>query len=314
MPHHRSIPSTLRSLGAVALVAITAIALSGCAAPAPASVSFANLGHVHGLGVDPASGDIFVATHHGVWRLDSGYLDGMSDSAAPEQVAGLSQDTMGFTVAGPGLMFASGHPDPANNPDQSPPNLGLIESRDGAASWKTVSLGGEADFHDLVTTPLTPGSQQLRIYGYDSGSQTIMVSDDSGATWQDRATIALRKLAVNKSDPDVLYATTQSGLQRSQDAGRSFTPVPGAPQLFLIDAVNASPGSFVGVGVHDVIWSTSDGAATWQRHGALSGPPEAMDYIAHSGKTWMLASDSRGVVATPDYGESWIVLIPGGAE
>jgi hypothetical protein len=30
-----------------------------------------------------------------------------------------------------------------------PPNLGLIESRDGGETWKNVSLLGQADFHVL---------------------------------------------------------------------------------------------------------------------------------------------------------------------
>ncbi len=311
----RPAPKIMRLWRYFAIAAIGAITLAGCtpAATAPMSAPPADFGHVHGLGVDPASGDLFVATHRGVWRLDSGYLDRPSSAAAPEQVAGRTQDTMGFTIAGPGLMFASGHPDPENNPDQSPPNLGLVESRDGASSWKTVSLTGETDFHDLVTTPLKGDGSPLRIYGYDASRQTIMISDNSGTTWQDRSTIALRKLAVNTSDPDVVYATTQSGLQVSRDAGRTFTTVPNAPRLLLIDAVNTNPGSFVGADVNGVIWSTDDGASTWQRRGSLDGPPEAMTYVANAEKPWLLASDNRGIVASLDYGKNWIILVPSGS-
>lgn len=311
----RSKPITVRSLRCFGIASIVAVTLAGCApaATTPATPALVSLGHIHGLGVDPANGTLFVATHHGVWQLDSGYLDRGPSSVAPQQVAGLSQDTMGFTIAGPDLMFASGHPDPANNLDQSPPNLGLIESRDGASSWKTVSLAGETDFHDLVTAPLKGDGLQLRIYGYDAGGQRVLASDDSGVTWQDRAAIVLRKLAVNKFDSDVVYATTQSGLQVSRDAARTFAPVPGAPQLFLIDTVNTSAGSFVGVSVDDVIWTTGDGASTWQRHGKFSSPPEAMAYVPDAENPWILASDSRGVVATADYGETWIILIPSGS-
>jgi hypothetical protein len=47
--------------------------------------------HVHGLGVNPRDGALFIATHTGLFR------------AAPEErrarrVAGRSQDTLGFTV------------------------------------------------------------------------------------------------------------------------------------------------------------------------------------------------------------------------
>lgn len=308
----KSVQTAARSLRCLVLVSIGVLALSGCAAPAtiPASAPMDSLGHVHGLGVDPAGGKTFVATHTGVWQLDSGYLNGKSSTTAPEQVAGRSQDTMGFTIAGPGLMFASGHPDPENNPDQSPPNLGLIKSLDGASSWKTVSLDGRTDFHDLVTVPFGADGAQLRIYGYDAARQTVMVSDDSGLQWRDGAALALRKLAVNKYDPNVVYATTQSGLQVSRDAGVSFTLVAGAPSLFLIDAITASSGSFVGVDIDDVIWTTNDGASTWQRHGMLNAPPEALTYVSGAGKPWILATDKRGIVTTSDYGATWTVLYP----
>lgn len=311
----RSSTRILRPWHYVAIAVIGAITFAGCTPSATESPSgpLADFGHVHGLGVDPGSGDLFVATHRGVFRLASGYLDRKSSSLAPEQVAGRSQDTMSFTIAGPSLMFASGHPDPANNPDQSPANLGLIESRDGASTWKTLSLGGETDFHDLATAPLKGDSSLLRVYGYDAGRQTVMVSDDSGVTWQDRSVIELRKLAVNRFDADVVYATTPSGLQVSRDAGRTFTTVPNAPQLLLIDAVNTNSGSFVGTDVSGVIWATDDNASTWRQRGTLDGSPEAMAYVADAEKPWILASDSRGIVASFDYGKNWIILIPGGS-
>lgn len=49
-----------------------------------------SLEHVHGLGVSPADGMLCVASHHGVFRVD-----GEGDA---EQIAGRSQDFMGFTI------------------------------------------------------------------------------------------------------------------------------------------------------------------------------------------------------------------------
>lgn len=59
------------------------------------------LGHVHGLGVDPQDGDLYLASHFGVFRV----VDG-----EPERVADRWQDTMGFAVVGSGHFLASGHP------------------------------------------------------------------------------------------------------------------------------------------------------------------------------------------------------------
>ncbi|MGH2838494.1 MAG: F510_1955 family glycosylhydrolase, partial [Thermoleophilaceae bacterium] len=59
--------------------------------------------HVHGLGVNPADGALFIATHTGLYRAPDGEL-------AAERVGDRYQDTMGFTVTGPDSFLGSGHP------------------------------------------------------------------------------------------------------------------------------------------------------------------------------------------------------------
>ena len=58
---------------------------------------------VHGLGLNPADGDLYTATHFGLFRVAA---DGVA-----ERVGESLQDTMGFTVVGPDRFVASGHPD-----------------------------------------------------------------------------------------------------------------------------------------------------------------------------------------------------------
>jgi hypothetical protein len=127
---------------------------------------------VHGLDINPADGLLYAATHFGVWRI--------SDGGDPVRVADRYQDTMGFTIAGPDYFLGSGHPDLR---DDLPAHLGLIESRDGAETWKSLSLLGEVDFHAL-------DAKHGRIYGYDSTSSTFMVSSD-GRSWRRLARLVL---------------------------------------------------------------------------------------------------------------------------
>lgn len=85
------------------------------------------LSHVHGLGVNPADGKLYAASHQGVFRIDG-------ESAVRQ---GVFQDTMGFTVVGSDRFLASGHPDPKNSAPLKPgmqPLLGLIESTDKGIS------------------------------------------------------------------------------------------------------------------------------------------------------------------------------------
>jgi hypothetical protein len=107
--------------------------------------------HVHGLGVNPADGALFVATHTGLFRAGPG-------ERRARRVAGRYQDTMGFTVTGPDRFLGSGHPD---GREDLPPFLGLIRSTDAGRTWEPVSLLGERDFHVLEAAG-------ERIYGYGS--------------------------------------------------------------------------------------------------------------------------------------------------
>ena len=64
--------------------------------------------HVHGLGINPKDGALFVATHTGLFRAPQG-------EQTAKRVADRYQDTMGFTVVGRDRFLGSGHPDGREN-------------------------------------------------------------------------------------------------------------------------------------------------------------------------------------------------------
>lgn len=92
-------------------------------------------------------------------------------TGGPAQISQEQQDFMGFTVAGPDRLLASGHPTPGQD---LPAALGLIESRDGGRTWQPVSLLGQADFHVLRAAG-------ERVYGFDPASGMLLASGDGGA-------------------------------------------------------------------------------------------------------------------------------------
>ncbi len=328
-----------------ATLAATLIALTGCSlsdtvtSPDAGGVTpqiINQLEHVHELGADPLTGNTYAATHYGVWLIPTGELPSSYLTGAPrspvthsEQIAGRAMDTMGFTVAAPGVLLASGHPDTAEHRDNAEPhtaaaeeaehsdatgnldlevpNLGLITSVDAAQTWTEVSLRGETDFHSLEAIAL--GSATLRIFGYDSGTGTVSVSDDSGVTWSAGATLALRDLAVDTTNPDVLFATTSNGLARSADAGRTFALEPDAPTLLLVDAVDtAAGGGLVGIAPDGTLWRQVVDAASWTQTGTFAGSPEALTFVGGD-SPWILAANDQGIAASDDFGVSWTVLV-----
>src|SRR3712207_486131 len=80
--------------------------------------------HVHGLGINPADGALYSATHTGRWRAPDG-------ETKASRVGEHYHDLMGFTVAGPNRFLASGHPGAQAD---LPPLMGLQRSTDGGRS------------------------------------------------------------------------------------------------------------------------------------------------------------------------------------
>ena len=270
-------------LGAVVLLSSSVVV--GCASsggtsgPQPRDPGVA---HVHGLGVDPADGMLYAATHHGLFRLP--------DRGAAVRVAGRFQDTMGFTVAGPGDFLGSGHPDPKEQ--GLPPRLGLIESTDRGETWTALSLSGETDFHALHAV----GDA---VYGWDSGSGRLMVSTDR-RTWQSRSTLGLLDFAVHPTDPQQILATVQRGLTRSADGGRSFT---GAGPVLAYLAWPAAADLW-GVSPDGSVSHSSDSGRTWQPRGQLPGQPQALAVVA--GVVYAGVADD-GIYTSSDGGRTFAV-------
>lgn len=266
------------------LLVVTVSLLTACgqqASEAPTEADPAELAHVHGLGVDPADGALYAASHHGVFRVP--------DDGNPVKVS-QTQDTMGFTVVGPGHFLGSGHPSPEDT--ERPPHLGLIESTDSGRTWTTLSLSGEVDFHALEV-------KHDRVYGHDSQTQQLMVSTDR-KTWDRRAQLSLVDLAIDPADPDTLLATTEQGPARSSDGGRTFTPVPDAPTLLLIDW--PSETTVVAVTPDGSILVSTDGAVTWEDGGSVPGRPEA---LATSGTSEIYVATDLGIHRSTDGGGSF---------
>lgn len=306
---------------AIAVYLTAAAALTGCTpgvSPEPetaASAPGAGLVHVHGLGADPGEpGAVYAAAHTGLWRIA---LDTTgptwSPTGEPEQVAGRAQDTMGFTVTGEGDFLASGHPDPAEQPDLSPAHLGLVRSSDRALTWESVALRGQVDFHDLEVAPLPDG--RVRVVGYDATRGLVMISDDGGATWRDGAALQARDLAVDPRDASTLYATTAQATMASTDAGATFAPLSSPPPgLLLLDAATPAPGAsgtLTGIDIEGGVWTAPDPAGPWTSGGALSGDPAALTVLDHTDGTGgqrLLVADDLGIYTTTDAGENWQTL------
>lgn len=283
-------PPVRRPLLAIAGTSIAALILAACGGGSPdaetaadASDSSGPLSHVHGLGVDPADGRVYVATHSGLYTVAKGQ--------EPKLVGDRKDDFMGFTITGENTFIASGHGAPGSD---RPGNVGLIQTKDSGGTWTSRSLSGEADFHSLDSAKGT-------VYGYEGGR--IRVSSDL-KSWDDRATLEALDLAVSLSG-DKLLATTAEGVVASTDGGRTFGKGAKPVQAFVSWPAEKS---LFGIGTSGKLSSSADGGKTWKELTTVpGGQPQALTAV---NADHVLAATMTGVYESRDGGKTFSELAP----
>ncbi|GAB2528393.1 F510_1955 family glycosylhydrolase [Paramicrobacterium agarici] len=279
-----------------ALVAFTVIALAGCTAAKSQDdhAASADIAHIHALSA-AEDGTILVASHSGIFRVD----DSGDEPVIEGPLGGVPFDAMGF-VALDGNWYTSGHPGTGAPENFEAPNLGLLASEDDGKTWMNVSLSGEADFHALTASPGDPD----RLYGLRTDMQAMQVSNDGGATWSSGASLVARNLLAD-NNPEIVYATTEDGLARSTDGGKSFTLDEDTPPLVLIAADPSRGGGLVGIDTAGTIWH-KQGDGTWVSGGIVEGVPQALT-VASNGT--VIVALEHGILTSDDFGESWTTLV-----
>lgn len=241
---------------AAALAVVAGIATTACSPGASGGGSAEGLAHIHGIAINPADGEVYAGTHHGVYRVPA---DG-----EPQRISENTDDYMGFTVIGPDHFLGSGHP--SERAPGMDPHLGLIESTDGGRTWDTLSLEGEADFHALE-------HQNDQVLGLNSVSGELLASKDKKA-WTVLTKLAAYDIAMSPKGDGEILATTPDGLARSRDGGNTFEAVPGAPSVVLLSWPENGP--LVAVDSDSTVYTSSDSGGTWQERQSLTNRPQAL--------------------------------------
>lgn len=249
------------------------------------------LAHVHGLGVNPADGKLYAASHYGVFRIDAEIALRQGD---------LLQDTMGFTIVSSDRFIASGHPDPGKDTLLKPgmrPVLGLIESTDRGTSWRSLSLLGEVDFHALAYA-------HDRVYGFDATNRRFMVSADM-KQWDTRSEVSLSSFAVSPASSErVVGSLADHSIVQSSDGGRSWHAISGGALLAFL-SWHPVRGLW-GVDSSGAVFRSADDGLTWTRVGRIGGSPAAL--LADAQGLFIATTDA--IYASTDDASTWTRTYP----
>ncbi|MEU5645263.1 F510_1955 family glycosylhydrolase [Streptomyces milbemycinicus] len=237
--------------------------------------------HIHGLGLDPSGRRLYIATHEGIYTPDS--------KGKPKLVGDSKDDFMGFTVARDKTFYASGHP---TSGADGPGNKGLIKSTDAGRTWESLSLLGESDFHALDYAHNT-------VYGYDSTNGLLRTSKD-GTTWKNGATLQALDIAVSPKDADLVLATTEEGVARSTNGGKTFDKGEQPVMAFLSWKAN---NALYGIDTSGRLSRSTDAGATWKKLATVpGGQPQALTAVDAE---HVLAATQNGVYESKDGGKTF---------
>jgi hypothetical protein len=218
---------------------------------------------VNALEIDPSDESFLLTTNRGYFRIPKDGGEAQRVKAKVTDKAGNSPlgTFLEIDVLGPGDIVASGHPDDAK---ALPPYLGFMRSTDGK-NFKVVSRLGEADLHQIRRV-------HDKLYAFDAVLGAILISEDDGKTWTERFTPRQLVLdfVVSPDDPELLIASTEDQVYRSEDGGERWRPATQgkAPRLDW-----PAPDALMRADKDGLFQVSDDGGQTWERRGRIEGEP-----------------------------------------
>jgi photosystem II stability/assembly factor-like uncharacterized protein len=184
---------------------------------------------------------------------------------------------------------------------------GVFRSKDSGATWQLLEEG--LDDRGIIRLVIDPQSHTLYA-GTDDG---IFKSVNGGDKWtHPKSNLKAMTLALDPSNPKVLYVRDQFGVKRSADGGENWSDLKGEFDvgssingLFATTVVPGPPETAF-VSFYREMRRISDGGKTFTL--ASSGiPPTAkvQTVVADSAKNLYAGTESEGVYKSTDGGASW---------
>jgi photosystem II stability/assembly factor-like uncharacterized protein len=198
-------------------------------------------------------------------------------------------------------------------------NNGVRRSGDGGNSWVSASSGlsgSGAWVGPIITHPTQAGV-------FYTARQQVFRTTNWGANWtgiSSGTSGTIREMAISRSNPNIMYATSSSVVYKSTDAGTSYNIVSSGMPTRTITSIYVHPDSsnvvvvsFSGFGSGKVYKSTNGGVSWNNISSNLPDSPtnDVLIYYPGSSTSILLAAMDIGVFMTSNYGASWVELSDG---
>lgn len=268
-------------------------------------------GRIRDIAADPTTKDVaYIATGTGgLWRTaDGGQTFQTSwDDQLPQSMGAVAVDSTGVVWAGTG--------EPDHGGGSAYYGKGVYKSSDDGATWTNMGLADGDTIGQIVIDPRDDDRVLVAVMGalHDSEpTRGLFLTEDGGSTWErvivpDSASTGAIDVSINKSNPDILLATTwdkvrdeksriygpHSYVYRSTDAGRTWSKVHDAPlPQSETDPALQTPDNMVGrMGVD---FSDSDPNRAYLISSTARGNFNGFFTSTDAGATWTAVGPTSG--------------------
>ncbi|GAB4546862.1 MAG: hypothetical protein Kow0063_41400 [Anaerolineae bacterium] len=199
----------------------------------------------------------------------------------------------------------------------------VVQSRDGGETWEDIAS------QPTRAIAIAPPNPEQVYAGFFDGA--LWRSDDGGRNWQEVSTDLddCVALLVDPSNPETLYAGTNSGIYTSTDAGESWDETDQDTGIFLALVADPSmpgmvyggtsgqPGEQLPAPPPGGVFKSTDGGASWfpaNKGAELSDRPVEVFALSSDPNrpTVLLLGTDEGVYHSSNGGETWLPAGVGG--
>lgn len=247
---------------------------------------------------------------------NASHLAGGTQDNGTQRTLGTANWTAAFGGDGGEVCF---HPQNSNYVLGETQNNGMQRSVNNGASWSNATSGltGSGSW----VAPILAHPDSVNIF-YTARAQ-VFKSTNMGASWFAISTGTsgtIREMAISKSEPKYMYATSGSVVYKSTDGGSTYVVSTSGIPNKTITSINIHPDSskvalitqsgFGGT----KIYKTTNGATSWfSINGNLPDSPinDGLIYYPGHATNVILAATDVGVFMTSNNGTNWTELADG---